>query len=247
MFGDNTLTIEELEELFNDDVEQETPPAEENTDPQTEVQTETGEATEQKPNNVEQTKAFAKRLRESTDKARSEEREAIAKSLGYDSYAAMMSQRESQQIKDKGFDPDEVSPLVNELVKQRIDADPRMKELEDLRKRNLADFAKREMAQITQLTGGRITRLDQLPKEVIDSWKQKGSLKSAFLEVEGENLINTIRSEQSKGTTNHMATPNASTQAPSNKRALNDEEKRMWRLFNPGISEEELNRKTVNK
>ena len=122
-----------------------------------------------------------------------------------------------------------------------------MKELEDLRKQNVKDFAKREMAEITKLTGGQITRLEQLPREVIDKWREKGSLKSAYLEVEGENLINRIRSEQSKGTTSHMNTPGANTPPPSNKRPLTAEEKQMWRLFNPSITEDELNKKTVDK
>ena len=246
--GANEFTLEELEELFNGDTQQETPPAEETTDPQTDVQTATDEgAKAPETNNVEQTKAFAKRLRESTDKARSEEREAIAKSFGYESYEAMMQERQQQLIKDKGLDPEDVSPIVEELVKQRINDDPRMKELESFRKQNLATYAKSELEKIKELTGGQITRLDQLPKAVIDSWRQNGSLLTAYMEHEGVNLVHRIRSEQSKGTTNHMATPGANTQPPSNKRALNDEEKRMWKLFNPAISDEELNKKTVDK
>jgi hypothetical protein len=173
--GANTFSIEELEELFNGDVEQETPPAEETTEPQSDVQTETdNQNISDKSNNVEQTKAFAKRLRESTDKARNEEREAIAKSFGYDSYAAMVQERQSQLMKDKGLDPDEVSPIVEQLLQQRLNDDPRMKELESYRKQNLALFAKNELAQISQLTGGQITKLEQLPKAVINKWREKG-------------------------------------------------------------------------
>ena len=246
--GANEFTLEELEELFNGETQQETPPAEETTEPQTDVQTGNEEdAKAPETNNVEQTKAFAKRLRESTEKARNEEREAIAKNFGYASYEAMMQERQQQLIKDKGLDPEDVSPIVEELVKQRINDDPRMKELESFRKQNIAQYAQSELKQISELTGGQITRLDQLPKSVIDAWRQKGSLISAYMELEGVNLVNRIRSEQSKGTTNHMATPGANTPPPSNTRPLNDDEKRMWRLFNPNITEEELSKKTVNK
>lgn len=250
MFGDkgaNDFTIEELEELFSDNQQEEnTPPAEENNEPQSDAQTETDEGNS-KSNNVEQTKAFAHRLKESTEKARREEREAIAKSLGYDSYDDMIKNREKDFIKDKGYDPEELSPVLDELLKNRIDNDPRMKELEDLRKQNVAEYAKRELAEITKITGGQITRLDQLSKDVLDAWKTKGSLKKAFLEVEGENLITKLRGEHNRGSTSHMNTPGSSNPAPSNKRPLTDEEKQMWRLFNPGISEEELNKKTVDK
>ena len=252
--GANEFTIEELEELFNGDIQQETPPANDETDPQSDAQTETDKTTDSETddkkvesNNVEQTKAFAKRLKESTDKARNEEREAIAKSFGYESYEAMMQERQKKLIEDKGLDPADVSPIVDELVKQRINEDPRMKELEGFRKQSLAEYGKRELNEISKLTGGQITRFDQLPKAVIDSWRQKGSLVAAYMELEGANLINRLRSEQSKGTTNHMSTPNANTPPPSNTRPLNEEEKRMWKLFNPGISDEELNKKTVNK
>lgn len=246
--GDNTFTVEELEELFNEDVSQETPPATEDSAPQSEVQTEpTEESKDNDVKNVEQTKAFAKRLRESTEKARNEEREAIAKSFGYESYDAMIRERQSQLIKDKGYDPEDISPMVDEIVKQRIDADPRMKELEDLKRQKVADYAKRELADISKLTNGQITRLEQLPSNVIELWKQKGSLKSAYLELEGENLISKLRNEQIKGSTTHMNTPGANSTPPSTKRPLTDEEKQMWRIFNPGISEEELNKKLTDK
>lgn len=248
--GANEFTLEELEELFNGDAQQETPPAEETTDPQPDAEpgAETdSEKTEDKSGNVEQTKAFAKRLRESTEKARTEERESIAKSFGYESYDAMVKARQNTLITEKGLDPEDVSPIVEELVKQRLNDDPRMKELESFRKQSLAEYGKNELAEITKLTGGQITRFDQLPKNVIESWKQKGSLVAAYMELEGANLVNRIRSEQSKGTTNHMSTPGANTPPPSNTRPLNDEEKRMWKLFNPGITDEELNKKTVNK
>jgi hypothetical protein len=244
---DNVFTVEELEELFNDEVQQETPPAEEPTEPQSEVQTEDDKVEDTKSNNVEQTKAFAKRLRESTDKARNEEREAIAKSFGYESYEAMMQERQRKLIEDKGLDPEDVTPIVDKIVEQRINEDPRMKELESFRKQSIAEYGKRELAEITELTGGRITRLDQLPRNVLDLWRTKGSLKAAYLELEGANLIKQIRMEQSRGTTNHMNTPSANTQPPTNQRPLNADEKRMWKLFNPNISDEELNKKTVNK
>lgn len=249
MFGNNganEFSIEELEELFEDNQQEDTPPAEENNEPQSDSQTETEEG-KTNSNNVETTKAFAHRLKESTEKARREEREAIAKSLGYDSYDDMVKNREKDFIKDKGYDPEELSPVIDELLKARIDNDPRMKELEDLRKQSIAEFGKRELAEITKLTGGQITRLDQLSKEVLDAWKTKGSLKKAFLEVEGENLISKLRNEHSRGSTSHLVTPGSSNPAPSNKRLLTEEEKQMWRLFNPGISEEELNKKTVDK
>lgn len=244
--GANDFTVEELEALFNDDNQQTTPAAEESiTDAQ---DGNNGTVTEEtKSNNVENTKAFATRLRESTEKARREEREAIAKSFGYDSYENMIKEREKKTYEDKGLDPDEVSPIVEQLVKQRLDNDPRMQELAEYRKQQQLEFGKRELAEITKLTGGRITNLNQLPKNVLERWQENGSLKSAYLELEGEKLIEQMRSEQSRGSAEHLGNPNGSSPANTNQRPLTEQEKQMWKFFNPNITDEELNKKTVDK
>jgi transposase len=235
--GANSFSYEELDRLFPDEDLQETPTVEQETEPTTEPQPEV--------NNVETTKSFAKRLSEKTEQVRKEEREAIAKSLGYESYEVMMKKREYKTIEDKGFDPEEISPLVEELVQNRINNDPRMKELENFRAQQVAEFGKRELAEITKLTDGEITRLEQLPSEVLELWKKKGSLKSAYLELEGEKLIMKARSAQSKGSTSHLANASSVKNFPLTERPLTDEEKQAWRFFHPSITDEELNKKTV--
>lgn len=240
--GVNEFTMEELDSLFNSEFEQETPPAtngteSQNSDNNTETKTES---------NVDTTKAFAKRLKESTDKVRLEEREAIAKSLGYESYEALQKSRETKILEDKGLDPNEVSPAIEEIIKKRLDEDPRMKELAEFKKKQVEEFGKKELAEISKLTNGEITSLAQLPKEVIDAWKTKGSLKAAFMEIEGEKLINKIRSEQSKGSTNHLQNLTGTTPPQSNKRPLTDAEKKTYKFFNPNMSDEELNKLTYD-
>ena len=239
LFGANEFTAEELDQLFNSEFEQTTPAANEETEGQkSEDNSETDKKEETK---VDTTKVFAKRLKESTDKARREERDAIAKSLGYESYEALQKSRETKILEDKGLDPNEVSPAIEEIIKKRLDEDPRMLELAEFRKKQVEEFGKKELAEITKLTNGEITSLAQLPKEVIDLWKKKGSLKSAYLELEGERLINKFKSEQSKGSTSHMNTPSGSTPPPTNKRPLTDAEKKAYKFFNPHMSDKELN------
>ena len=244
--GANEFTIEELEALFDDKSQTESPTSTEET---TDVQDGNNETVtdENKSNNVENTKAFANRLRASTDKARKEERESIAKTFGYDSYEAMLKARERKTYEDKGLDPDEFSPIVNEIVEEKFNNDPRMLELAEFRKQQVVAFGKQELAEITKLTGGKVTELNQLPKKVLERWKETGSLKSAYLEIEGENLINQMRSEQSKGSAEHLGNPNGSSPAITDQRPLTDKEKQMWKFFNPGISDEELNKKTTTK
>lgn len=235
--GDNTFSLEELEALFEEESAPATPPVEEGTEPPASQPTED----DKKSDSIESTKAFAKRLSE----MRNKERETIAKSMGFDSYELMMKDRESKLLEDKGLDPEQVSPIVEQLVKQRIDNDPRMRELETLRKKQIEEFGKKELAEITKLTGGEVTKLEQLPKEVLELWKTKGSLKAAFIQVKGEELIMKAQSGSSKGTTSHLQTPNGTKTPSTGERPLTDEEKRRYRFFNPGISDEELNKKTT--
>lgn len=251
--GANEFTIDELEALFNGDNQTTTPASESNV---TDAQDGNNETVKEdlvenvegeKSNNVENTKAFATRLKASTDKARKEKRESIAKSFGYESYDAMMKARERKTYEDKGLDPDEVSPIVDELVKQKLDSDPRMIELAEFRKKQVEEFGRKELAEITKLTNGKITNFNQLSKNVLDAWQKTGSLKSAYLQVEGENLINTMRSEQRKGSTEHLGNPSGSSPTYTDERPLTDKEKQMWKFFNPNISDEELNKKTIKK
>lgn len=247
LFGANDFTIEELEELFNEDDnnQQTTPPADANPQSSGDAAT----VTDTNASNVEdvtKTQAFARRLRESTDKARREERDTIAKSLGYDSYDAMQKAREKELLDSKGLNPEDVSPVIEQIVKQRLDNDPRMLELAELKSKQELEFGKRELAEITKLTGGEITELSQISPEVLELWKTKGSLKAAFLEKEGEKLITKIRSEHSKGSTSHLANPSSSVPGQPTVRHLTAEEKQMWKVFHPHITDEELNKKTVN-
>ena len=244
--GANMFTAEEIDELFRDDNEQETPPANDNSATSVTEEAATDTGTGEGDSSVTNTKAFSRRLKESTEKARREEREAIAKSLGYESYDALCQARERQRYSDRGLDADEVAPIVNEIVEERLKNDPRMEELSRLRAKQIEEFGRQELAEITRLTGGKITSLAQLPREVIDLWKKKGSLKSAYLELEGEKLITEMRSENSKGSTAHMNTPSTTSTGSSTKRTLTTEERNMYKFFNPGMKDEELDKITVD-
>lgn len=238
--GAKSFSYEELDRLFSSDDTQESPTAKNETES-------TADTQQQAETNVENTKAFAKRLSEKTEQVRNEERESIAKSLGYESYQDMMDKRERKAIEEKGFDPEEITPLVEELVQNRLNNDPRMLELEQLRAQQVQEFGKKELAEITKLTGGEITSLEQLPSEVLELWKKKGSLKSAYIELEGEKLIMKARSAQSKGSTSHLANASSVVATPSDTRPLTPEEKQIWKFFNPSMTDEELNKKTVKK
>lgn len=242
--GDNiTFTMEELQEMFGGNNEQETPPADDGNKPATEGQTE-GQS-EQKEQDPTETQVFARRLKERTDKAVAEERERIVQSLGYTSYEDMQKQKEKKMFEDKGLDPEQVSPIVDELVKKKIEEDPRIKELEQFKQKQVQEFAQRELNEISKLTGVKYESLNQLPQDVIEDWRKTGSLKKSYIALHGEELIMKARSGQSRGDTSHLQSSGGSTPAPSTGRVMTDKEKAIYKMFNPSVTDEELNKKTI--
>lgn len=251
-FGANGPTTKDIEDFLRGIDQAESPTAnKEESSPATqpnEGQTDNGGQQETQKTDVTETQAFAHRLKEATAKVRNEERDNIAKELGYESYAAMQKAREKDMLEEKGLDPDEVAPVVDKLVEKRLQEDPRFKELDKFREQQMQEWAKSEVAELSQLTGGRITKLEQVPKNVIELWKQKGSLKAAYLELEGERLIREMQAgiagEQSKGTVQHLNSPQGNPKPLSNdkKRPYTQQEKDIYRLFNPDVTEEQLSK-----
>ena len=241
--GDNGIDFSSLSELFGNHIEQETPPVVEETTPPV-VDDSSNDSANDK---IDNTKAFAERLKVKSEKVRLEEREKIAKEFGYTSYDQMIKEREKKILEDKGLTPDEVAPVVEELVQQRLNNDPRMRELDEYRKKRTEEFALKELNELSKLTNGEISDLSQIPKDVVDEWSKTGSLKSAYLKLHGEELINKVRGEQFNGTTNHLKTPGNGSTVRDNKRPLTDDEIRIWKTFNPRMTDEELRKVMVDK
>lgn len=234
------FSLEELEALFKDD-QQTTPPANDQQQPQGTPPTESNDS-----QSVDQTKSFAHRLKQETEKIRKQERDAIAAELGYQSYEEMQKAKEKKLLEDKGLNPEDVAPVVDELVQKRLNEDPRMKELEMFKQKQVEEFAKKELSELSALTGTTYTSLDQLPKDVVEDWKKTGSLKRSYISLHGEELIVNARKSVAKGETSHLQEPGGTPPPVVNKRPLTADEKKVWKLFNPDMSDEELNKKTID-
>ena len=238
-FGDE-LSLKEFEAIFSDNGATPTPNETEPQQPSEEPKKE-----EVTPDNVTTTQAFARRLKEKTEEAIGSERERIAKSMGYESYTAMVKAQEDKTLRDNGFDPETAKPIIDQMVEARLNSDPRLKELEEYKAKQIEEFGKRELAEITKLTDGEITKLEQLPKDVISLWKTTGSLKAAYMQLHGEELITKARAQQSKGSTDHLRGPNGAPPGPVTTRPLNEQEKKAWKVMYPHITDEELSKKTM--
>lgn len=235
--GVDEITIKDIEAFLNDDGT--APPAvkeNETTPPATQPGQDDAAKT------IENTQAFARRLREEKDKVKEE----VAKENGFATYAEMKAAKEAKMFEDKGLDPKEVAPVVEELLKKRLEEDPRLKELDEYKKQKVQVWAVKELEELSTLTDGKISEMKDVPKDVIELWKKKGSLKAAYMELEGEKLIREMRKsiagEQSKSSTNHLTTPPSTppTKLNVDKRPMTQKEKEIYKLFNPKATDEEI-------
>lgn len=246
--GANEITIKDIEDFLNGEGAATPAANEENKGNESSPATQPNNGDGTNPATVTETQAFAHRLKEATSKVRNEERESIAKSLGYESYADMQAKREAEMLEEKGLDPEAVSPVVEQLVQKRLAEDPRLQELDAYRQERVNAWAKKELTELGELTGGKISKMEDVPKDVIELWKTKGTLKGAYLELYGEKLIREmqigITSGQNRSTTSHMTSPRGipTPANNSNRRPFTAKEREVYKLFNPGVTDEQLSK-----
>lgn len=247
MNGAKEITVEDIENFLNS--EEAVPPAANEDDKNS--QNDKTEAEIKAAEEKTQTQAFAHRLKEATEKVRNEERAAMAKRLGYDTYESFTKEFESNLLKEKGLDETEVGPIIETIVNKRLEDDPRLKELEAYKRERVNEWAKKELTELKELSGGKITKLEDVPKDVIELWKKKGSLKTAFLELQGEALIKEARnsavSEQNKSSTSHLNNPAGNPTTKIEQRPYTQEEKDLYKYFNPEATDEQLSKMFKNK
>lgn len=239
--GELDFSLEELESLFSEESAESQPQSDESDSAQAQ-----GVGKEHVTlDNMETSKVFSQRLKAHAAKEVAAERERIAKDLGYESYEDMQKHRESKILEDSGLNPNDVSPVVDKIVEERLKNDPRMKELASYRERQMQEFAKKELEELKQLTNGAITSMDQIPKDVLEDWQKTGSLKKSYISLHGEELILKARTQAPKASTSHLQSPGGTPPQSSGTRPLTEEERRIWKMFNPKITDEELNQKTI--
>lgn len=192
-----------------------------------------------------ETKAVSKRINEVRAQTERETREAMAKELGYESYNAMKKAKEKKMLEDAGLDEAAVSDVVKKLVDARLADDPRLKKLADIEAAEKNKFVASQLAEINKATGMNFKSLDQLPPETLEVWQKTGNLKQAYFATQGEALLAGKVARAANGSTAHLANP-GSAGGSAKQRPLTDEEKAMWRMVMPDITEEELSKKTTD-
>ena len=129
---------------------------------------------------VDQTKAFAARLKEEKAKAKLEAREEIAKSFGYNSWEEYADAQTNSKLLDKGLDPEEVRPVLKDLIKndpEYIEAMKYKAEKENLEKEL---FASNSLQALNNKFGTDFKSINELDEETVKDWNNGMSLEKAF-------------------------------------------------------------------
>lgn len=129
---------------------------------------------------VDQTKAFAQRLKEEKAKAKEEARKEIAESFGYNSWQEYADAQTNNKLLEKGFDPDSVKDVLKDLIYTNPDYVEAMKykqEKEDLEKEI---FASNSLKQLNETYGTNYTSINQLDKPTFDMWSAGTPLVNAY-------------------------------------------------------------------
>jgi hypothetical protein len=189
------------------------------------------------------TKNMTKRINEVRRKTELEVQDRVAKQAGYASYEDMMKATERKIVEDQGYDPDEINKLLEPLIEKRLTNDPRFKKLEEIESREKDAYLSQQLAAINKISDVKYKSVNDLPDETLNLFAKGVDLKQAFYATQGEGLLSKAANKANNGSLNHLAPlPNGNGVKT---RGLNAEEKAMYRMIIPGITEEELSKKTI--
>lgn len=138
---------------------------------------------------VDQTQAFAKRLKEEKSKAKLEARQEIAESFGYTSWQEYVDAQTNNKILDKGMDPDAVKDILKDLIytnPEYVEAMKYKQEKEELEKEI---FASNSIKQLNETYGTSYKSVDELDKQTIDAWNAGTPLVNAYAAYNMSTII----------------------------------------------------------
>lgn len=154
---------------------------------------------------VDQTKAFATRLKEEVAKAREKDRQEIAQSFGYETWSAYLEAQQNNKFLDKGLDPEAVRPLIRDFIHEDPEYIEAMKykaEKEELEKEI---FAKSAIDALNSRYGTSYKSVNELDEETINMWNNGTPLEKAFAANHIEELQNmAVKKAQRESGKDHL-------------------------------------------
>ena len=190
------------------------------------------------------TERVRNRINDVRRKTEQDTQEKIAKELGYNSYSEMLKAKESNLIKEHGYDEEDIEKLLTPLLEARLAADPRFKKLEEIEQREKQSYIDEQLKAINKLCGNKYKAVEDLPETTRNLWAKGVELEDAYIATVGKELLTKNAANVQKGSLSHLAP--TSSNGGTKKRGLTEYEKQMYRSIMPDITEEELNSKTID-
>ena len=190
------------------------------------------------PTEIDKTKAFATRLKEEKAKAKLEVQEEIAQSFGYNSWKEYSEAQTNSKLVDKGLDPDEVRPVLQDLIKndpEYIEAMKYKAEKEELEKEL---FASNSIQALNNTVGTDYKSVNELDEETIKMWNAGTPLEKAYAannwsKIAERAVRKTITDSGKSHLTNATGTNENGTQ-----REVSKDELSVFKMF--GYSEDQV-------
>lgn len=139
---------------------------------------------------VDQTKAFAARLKEEKAKAKQEAREELAQSFGYESWEEYSEAQTNNQLLDRGLDPESVRPVLQDLIKNDPTYIEAMKYKEEKEALEKELFATNSIKALNDKFGTNYKSVNELDEQTIIDWNKGTPLEKAFAANNYDMLIN---------------------------------------------------------
>jgi hypothetical protein len=199
---------------------------------------------------VNETKAYSERLNRDRERIRNEEREKIinserndiAKSFGYESWEDYTLAQSNSKLIEKGLDPDQVKPILDELIEKNPKYQEAMrykKEKEDLDKQI---FASNAIKELNSKFGTNYSSINDLDEDTVSMWNNGVSLEKAFADnnksVIQENTLKGARLNETNK--QHLKPINSTGSGAQNEDIIvSDKEFKLFELFNPKASKQD--------
>jgi len=197
---------------------------------------------------VDQTKAFAKRLKEEVEKARTSERENIAKSYGYESWEDFNKHQTDSKLLDSGLDPETVRPVLKDLIQSDPDYIEGIRYKQEKQKLEADIWAEQELQRMNSKLGTSLKDVSELDEKTVELWNKGMSLEQAYVSQHFEELqqkaIASTKSSIGSGKEHLSNNTNSSTTGVT--RELSAEEMRIFKRINPDMSDEAI-KEYINK
>lgn len=195
---------------------------------------------------VDQTKAFAQRLKQEKAKAKEEAKKEIAESFGYNSWQEYVDAQTNDKIIGKGMDPDAVKDVLKDLIYTNPDYVEAMKYKQEKEELEKEIFASNSIEQLNKTYGTNYKSVDELDKQTIDAWNAGTPLVNAYAAYNMSTIIDSAvkkaMAARDSGKS-HLKTVSGSTEE-SKTREISQDELRVAKAF--GLDETKF-KEYVNK